>query len=233
MRSWPKSASPSTACRRSTVKHARKFYKELAQKSGGFHISLDQFAQVTDMVLAVCYKQSSDARLQSYEEEVKRRAGWIAACTRCSTPCCAAPPRPPSSPQPTSRRCRAGRFQVLQVDEDCPIKKMVQDNGLNFKVGRGFYEFTKTETIQGYKEIVLQDRATGDFFEGEKAGEMLGLSAGETARIRPACLEKYRVFVQAPPPTAGSSRATPLPLRGRGLGPQGRGGNAVTMAAAR
>ena len=32
---------------------------------------------------------------------------------------------------------------------------------------------------------------------GEKAREMLGLSSGETARIRPASLEKYRVFVQS------------------------------------
>src|SRR5947208_2146203 len=39
-------------------KHATKFYEEMAAKSGGYHISLDQFAFVTDMVLAVCYKQS-------------------------------------------------------------------------------------------------------------------------------------------------------------------------------
>lgn len=51
--------------------YARKFYEELAQKSGGFHISLDQFSQVTDMVLAVCYKQSSDTQLQHFEQEVK------------------------------------------------------------------------------------------------------------------------------------------------------------------
>jgi hypothetical protein len=51
-------------------KHATAFYKELAEKSGGFHISLDQFAYVTDMVLAVCYKQASDEQLQHYEQEV-------------------------------------------------------------------------------------------------------------------------------------------------------------------
>src|SRR5262249_13037958 len=51
-------------------KHATKFYEELAHKSGGFHISLDQFAYVTDLVMAICYKQSSDAQLQGYEQEV-------------------------------------------------------------------------------------------------------------------------------------------------------------------
>ncbi len=90
-----------------------------------------------------------------------------------------------------------GRFQVLEVDKDGPIKDFVQENGLAFKTGRGFYEFTKTETIQGSKEIILMDKATGDFFEGEKARELLGLPAGETARIRPTSLEKYAVFVQS------------------------------------
>ncbi len=54
-------------------KHATPFYTELAQKSGGFHLSLDQFASITDMVLAICYKQSSDERLQQYEREVAKQ----------------------------------------------------------------------------------------------------------------------------------------------------------------
>jgi hypothetical protein len=75
----------------------------------------------------------------------------------------------------------------------------VTENGLNFKKGRGFYEFTKTETIQGYKEIILSDRKTGDMFAGAAAREMLGLPAeGEgTARIKPTSLDKYMVFVQS------------------------------------
>jgi hypothetical protein len=91
----------------------------------------------------------------------------------------------------------AGRFQVLEIDKDTSIKDFVLENGLTFKTGRGFYEFTKTETIQGYKEIVLMEKATGDLFEGEKARELLGLPSGETARIRPTALEKYAVFVQS------------------------------------
>ena len=33
--------------------------------------------------------------------------------------------------------------------------------------------------------------------EGQKARELLGLSAGESARIKPTSLEKYIVFVQS------------------------------------
>lgn len=51
--------------------------------------------------------------------------------------------------------------------------------------------------MQGYKEIVLMHRATGDLFAGEAARDMLGLPHGVTARIRPAHLDEYRVFVQS------------------------------------
>ena len=68
---------------------------------------------------------------------------------------------------------------------------------MTFKTGRGFYEFTKTETIQGKKEIILMDRSTGDMFEGEAARDLLGLPMGTTVRIKPSNLEKYVVFVQS------------------------------------
>lgn len=88
------------------------------------------------------------------------------------------------------RAVKPGRFQILEVDNEISIKAFVLENGLAFKTGHGFYEFTKTETIQGKKEIVLMERSTGDLFEGESAREMLGLPMGETVRIKPSHLEK-------------------------------------------
>lgn len=176
--------------------HATPFYKELAEKAGGFHISLDQFAYITDLFLAVCYQQSSEEQLQAYRQEVidqgrmnrgldkmfNTMLNWEALATTDPVALRAVPP---------------GRFQVLEIDRDVSIKEFVTENGLTFKKGRGFYEFTKTETIQGKKEIILMDRATGDLFAGEAARDMLGLPMGETMRIKPANLEKYVVFVQS------------------------------------
>jgi hypothetical protein len=176
--------------------HATKFYKELAEKSGGFHLGLDQFAAITDMVLAICYKQSSDERLQQYEREVVKQGRMNRGLNRVFDTMLRREPAPLST-EVDLHAVLPGRFQVLEVEKDGPIKDFVQENGLAFKVGRGFYEFTKTETIQGNKEIILMDRASGDFFEGEKARELLGLPSGETARIRPTSLEKYAVFVQS------------------------------------
>lgn len=52
----------------------------------------------------------------------------------------------------------AARFQVLDVDEKCDIRTFVHKNGLIFKTGRGFYEFTKPEKISDKKEVVLLDK---------------------------------------------------------------------------
>ena len=177
-------------------KHATRFYEELARKSGGFHIGLDQFAYVTDMVLAVCYKQTSDEHLQNYEQEVVAQGRMSRGLNKMFSTMLRRT-LPTEFTETDLHAVPPGRFQVLEIDKDCPIKGFVLENGLKFKVGRGFYEFTKTETIQGHKEIILMDRKTGDFFEGEKARELLGLPSGETARVRPTALEKYAVFVQS------------------------------------
>lgn len=176
--------------------HATPFYKELAQKSGGFHIGLDQFAYVTDMILAVCLKQSGDDKLQNYESEVKKQGRMNRGLDKMFGTMM----KREASTEFSDADLRAvspGRFQVLDVDRDMPIKQFVLENGLTFKTGRGFYEFMKTETIQGHKEVVLMDRKTGDLYSGERAREMLGLPPGATVRIKPASLEKFVVFVQS------------------------------------
>ncbi len=176
--------------------HATPFYQELAEQSGGFHVNLDQFSYISDLFLAVCYQQSSNEQLQEYEREIISEGRMSRGLSRIFNSM--------MKREDTSlyeavdlRAVSPGRFQVLEVDNNISIKAFVLENGLTFKVGRGFYEFTKTETIQGHKELILMDRKTGDLFEGEAAREMLGLPDGSTVRIKPNNLEKYMVFVQS------------------------------------
>merc|ERR1712008_586601 len=75
------------------------------------------------------------------------------------------------------------------------IKEFVLNNSLLFKAGRGFYEFTKPEIISHKKEVVLIEKETGDIFTGGEACDLIG--AGGAGRIKPAALEKWRVFVQS------------------------------------
>jgi hypothetical protein len=176
--------------------HATPFYQELAERGSGFHLNLDQFAYITDLFLAVCYQQSSDEQLQAYEQEIVDRGRMNRGLNQMFNTLMK---REGTVTYAVAdlRSVTPGRFQTLEVDRDISIKAFVLENGLTFKTGRGFYEFTKTETIQGKKEIILMDRSTGDLFEGEAAREMLGLPMGTTVRIKPSNLEKYRVFVQS------------------------------------
>ncbi|PAX51112.1 hypothetical protein CK510_26610 [Brunnivagina elsteri CCALA 953] len=176
--------------------HATPFYQDLAEQSGGFHVNLDQFSYITDLFLAVCYQQSSNEQLQEYEKEIISEGRMSRGLSRIFN---SMMKREGTSLYEAAdlRTISPGRFQVLDVDNNISIKAFVLENGLTFKVGRGFYEFTKTETIQGHKEIILMDRKTGDLFEGEAAREMLGLPEGSTVRIKPNNLEKYMVFVQS------------------------------------
>ncbi|MEH2057583.1 MAG: vWA domain-containing protein [Nostoc sp.] len=176
--------------------HATPFYQELAQKSGGFHINLDQFSYISDLFLAVCYQQSSNEQLQAYEQEVIDQGRMSRGLNKIFNTMMN---REATSYYESAdlRAVSPGRFQILEVEQDISIKAFVLENGLSFKVGRGFYEFTKTETIQAQKEIILMDRATGDLFEGGAAREMLSLPMDATIRIKPSNLEKYVVFVQS------------------------------------
>ncbi len=178
-------------------KHATPFYRELAEKSGGFHLDLDQFAYITDLVLAICYKQSSDQKLEAYEKEIVDQGRLDRSLNNLFNTMMKREKPARTFAAADLHAVPPGRFQVLAVDADTPIKSLVLENGLRFKVGRGFYEFTKTETIQAGKEVVLMDKKTGDRFSGHKARELLGLPDGETTRLKPTSLEKYAVFVQS------------------------------------
>lgn len=175
---------------------ATSFYAEMAARSGGAHIRLSQFNEATDMFLAVAYQQQSPEALQQFEEEVTKSKRM----TRSMSSIFDTLNKRDAKGRYRKVDARAvdeGRFQQIAVEYDQPIKALVVDNGLIFKVGRGFYEFTKKETIQAYKEIVILDKETGDMYQGAAAREVLGLPEG-SVDIKPTYdREKYSVFVQS------------------------------------
>jgi hypothetical protein len=182
---------------------SRLFYPELAKMTGGFHLRLNQFEQVTDILLAIGFQQAEDEQvLDAFEEECKKkglynrdiatvfdtlrnRKGARAAATQNF------------GDAGNLKLVDPGRFQVIKVKDDAGIADFVKKKGLPFKIGKGFYEFTKRETIQHHKEIVLMDKKSGDMFTGHAAREMLNLPDGQDIRLSPTQLDKYTVFVQS------------------------------------
>lgn len=177
-------------------REAAEFYSTIARKSNGSHVKLSQFHEATEMLMAVVFQQQSPEALAKFEEEVTTNKRM----TRSMSSIFDALNKRDSKGRYRKVDARAvdmDRFQQIPVDFDQPIKVLVQSNGLIFKTGKGFYEFTKKETIQAYKQIIILDKESGDMYEGEAAREVLGLEDG-TADIKPTYdREQYTVFVQS------------------------------------
>jgi hypothetical protein len=179
--------------------HATLFYREIANRTGGFHLTLDQFSSVVELVMAICYRQSSDQnKLLAFEEELGHSGRMNRNLDEMFS--ILSGRRMPSMRFKRSRDLEAvpiGRFQVMYVDENQSIRDFVESNGLIFKKGRGFYQLTKTETIQDYKEVVLRENLTGDLYSGGKARELLGLPRVGSTHTRPMVPAGYTAFVQS------------------------------------
>jgi len=208
-------------------RHALPFYTEMAKITGGFKLDLYQFSAVRDLVMAVCYRQDGAAALQRYETEVQSSgrmtdttgAMFDTLAGREVRPIHRARERavrgPSSTPSASLLRIRVAvgsvdpseltpvhpsRFQILDIDAKVAIKGFVQDNGLIFTKGKGFYQFTKTVTVQPYKEVVLVENATGAMYSGSTARSLLGLStdgSGGNVRLRPGSLPGYTAYIQS------------------------------------
>jgi len=180
--------------------HSKRFYQEIARVTGGYYLTLDQFAAITDIIFAICYKQSGEPALKAFQAEIQGKKGMTrnlaSVFSTLGGVLIIVKERPGLVPVP------AGRFQVLWVDKKPNNKKQkisdfVKAQGLSFKKGRGFYEFMKPELIQETKEVVLMDNETGDMFTGDEARKMIGLPYGQRARIKPTLLPGFTIFVKS------------------------------------
>lgn len=96
-----------------------------------------------------------------------------------------------------------GKFVELTIKKKMPIRDFVRSQGYTYVVGRAFYLHTKSETISMKKKILLQEKDSGQLYEGNAVREMLGLTKGASDwNIQPSNFDSrisefYRVFVQS------------------------------------
>lgn len=175
--------------------HAEKFYETISEETGGFHLQLDQFANIVDTILAVAYKQQGNERLQQFEAEVKKEGRMSRSVLRSFDKMLGRKSAPASAKSLDS--VPAWRFQVLKVDRDISIADFVEENGLVFQIGRGFYQFTKSVKVQSHKEVILREKATGDMYTGPQARKMAGIPEGREVTVSPEGLGGYDCFIQS------------------------------------
>lgn len=165
---------------------ANAFYQGLAEISGTPKLELPQFSDVEDILCAITYQQAG--KLEQFEQTLKGRKPSQHLLRTLDQ----------LAGRPLSNRSTkiGSRFQVLDVELNTDIKGFVQDNGLYFTKGRGFYQFTKKETIQEYKEVVAQNKETGAIVTGKVARRVLGIPE-ERADVKPDPDAKHIGFIQS------------------------------------
>lgn len=209
----------------------KTFWRQMANMSNGYHLYLDQFASIVQMMTAICFKQVGNKELEAYQVRLTDNLGGLTVAMRQMFDVMLGKKKIDEIEEENNKRydwggddkpapkkikkkvdgkeieiddagelkpCRPARFQIMKIDKDIDIKGFATSNGLEFKAGRGFYEFTKPEVISKKKEIVLQKKDTGDIFEGAKARQMLGLvDYDEKAKVGVAKFKEYRIFIQS------------------------------------
>ncbi|GKX65338.1 vWA domain-containing protein [Inconstantimicrobium mannanitabidum] len=182
-------------------KHSKPFYEEIAEKTGGFYLTLDQFSNITELIMAICYKQDGQDSLESFERELKLN-GRMNYNIKTSIQKLSNLVIDEYASEDGLMPVIEGRFQLLKVDKDQSIKEFILEQGISFKAGRGFYELNKSEKVGLNKEILLYEKETGKIFNGPQVRQILGLSPQENVRgvnerLKPVVLDKYKVFIQS------------------------------------
>jgi len=206
---------------------SKKFYMKVAEITGGMYLTLDNFSEIIHLINMTYYNSYSEERLNEYvsvikesrqftrtiqqnferlngtfdsaeweKEETERRAGRVGKERKKDSKKVSILDGLATVP--------AGRFQVLEIDETSALRDFVNKNGIKFKTGRAFYELKKTEEIQQYKELIMQNKETGEFYYGSDVRKTLGLleqceRSGDYAieKLRPKKDDEYTIFVQS------------------------------------
>lgn len=92
---------------------------------------------------------------------------------------------------------KKGSYDILPVHQDSPIREYVYSRGLDYEIGKGFYQLTKTETIQAQKHLAIREKSTGQIYWGDAARDILGLPQNQEVRVKPSINPEYDVFVQS------------------------------------
>lgn len=88
------------------------------------------------------------------------------------------------------------QYKLVPVPRDAVIKDFVESCGYRYQIGKGYYQLSKTETIQATKEIAVVDIKTDQVYTGPDARHLIGLPA-MNVRVKPDHNPQYKIYVQS------------------------------------
>lgn len=95
-----------------------------------------------------------------------------------------------------AKELKPSEFNIFPVNKTTEIRPFVEDQlGTYFK-GHAFYQLTKPESIQGYKQIAIRNRKNGKVFSGVHARDLLNLPQYDI-KVSPGDHGDWDIFVQS------------------------------------
>lgn len=92
---------------------------------------------------------------------------------------------------------RPSEYMLLTVHKDAVIKDFVESwTKDTYRPGSAYYQLTKSETVQAYKQICVQNKRSGKIYTGANARQLLGLPNSEV-KISPAQHPDFDLFIQS------------------------------------
>lgn len=89
-------------------------------------------------------------------------------------------------------------LKVKTTEDGIQIRDFVtQRTRKPFTKGCAFYQLTKTESVQGYKQIAIRDKLKGSVYSGYAARDMLGLPQSGEVKLAPGAHGQYDIFIQS------------------------------------
>ena len=178
------------------------FWQGMAEITGGHHMVLDKFENIRDLIKAVCYKQQSVEALETFVRAVESGGRMTSGMSKVYSTLLGREIGDSGAEAEGAKRIDPSRFIVFKVIEDAPIKDFVKLKRKDSRVGCGYYQFTKSVTIQDHKEVILLEEETGDFFGGKESRRILGLPEDGAIDVSPkkcAALQdgRYTAFVRS------------------------------------
>lgn len=171
------------------------FYDGMAKLTDGVKLDLMQFAHINEYIMAIVHRQTGT--LDDYEKtrpEFNTNLAFRSMFAKLKGAT--------DSIDLSSKSETLGKFQVIDVPYKIKIKAFVENMGLRYKAGRGFYQLIESEKIQANKEVIFVNKLTGETeFNTVWCREQMGLPFGTAGTLSPKKIpnvsNKYDIFIQS------------------------------------
>ncbi|MEU9305160.1 vWA domain-containing protein [Streptomyces sp. NPDC048269] len=88
------------------------------------------------------------------------------------------------------------QYRLIPVARETAIREWVIECGHSYRTGGAFYQLSKSEKIQGRKQIAVLEKKTDQVYTGPAARALLGLPSTEV-RVKPDHNADFTIFVQS------------------------------------